>query len=244
MAIWTALALLLVIAGIFLSFSRGSWLAFVAAVTFMVGLTIATAPTAGFRRRAAVLSIGVAVAAAVALALLLSIGGVADFFLQRFALMQDYDAGETGRFGNQLRSLGMLLDRTNGFGPLRFRLVFGLDPHNSFINAFASYGWLGAAGFFLLVGLTLFIGFRLAVACFTVPSPCTSLLAGPAGLPAAGLADRHRSLAPRLSDAGRGMGPRDGSAALAQPALPCRGIKPRVRPRRSAGRRPLATRRS
>lgn len=160
----TTAALLIVIAGIFLSFSRGSWLAFSVALCLLVGFTIATAPTLALRRRAAVLTAAVIGAAIAALAFLLSFETIREFFLLRFALAQDYDVGETGRFGNQLRSLGMLLDRVNGFGPLRFRLVFGLDPHNSYINSFASYGWLGASAFFLLVGLTLFIGFRLATA--------------------------------------------------------------------------------
>ena len=164
---WTGLALVIVMAGIFLSFSRGSWLAFAVAVTLMVGLTIATAPTDALRRRSAALAGTVALVGIAVIGLLLSITDVREFFLQRFALTQEYDVGETGRFGNQLRSLGMLLDRVNGFGPLRFRLTFGLDPHNSFINAFASYGWLGATAFFLLVGLTIFIGFRLVV----MPSP-------------------------------------------------------------------------
>ena len=67
----------------------------------------------------------------------------------------------TGRFGNQIRSIPMLLDRVNGFGPLRFRLIFGLEPHNSYVNAFASYGWLGGFAFVLLVGLTTYVGFRV-----------------------------------------------------------------------------------
>lgn len=72
----TGVALLIVIGGIFLSFSRGSWLAFAIAITLMVGLTIATAPTPALRRRAAGLTIGVALLALVAVALLLSIGDV------------------------------------------------------------------------------------------------------------------------------------------------------------------------
>ena len=159
----TVVAFALVVAGIFLSFSRGSWLAFAVATLLLVGLTIATAPTPQDRRRATAISAGTAAIGTAIVGMLLAIPDVREFFLLRFALTQDYDAGETGRFGNQLRSLGMLLDRFNGFGPLRFRLTFGLDPHNSYINAFASYGWFGATAFFLLVGLTLFVGFRLAI---------------------------------------------------------------------------------
>ena len=67
------------------------------------------------------------------------------------------------RFLNQIHSLPMLLDRPNGFGPLRFRLRFGLDPHSSYVNAFASYGWFGGFMFLTLVGATTFVGFRLAL---------------------------------------------------------------------------------
>ena len=160
-------SLLIVVTGIFLSFSRGSWVAFAVAMALTAALAFCTAPDIRTRRRIAGL-IGLAAAlGAVAVALLLSFDGIRDFFLQRAAVAQDYDVGETGRFGNQLRSLPMLLDRLNGFGPLRFRLTFGLDPHNSYINSLASYGWLGGCAFFLLVGLTFFIGFRLVI----MPSP-------------------------------------------------------------------------
>ena len=165
--IWTGLAFLVVVTGVFLSFSRGSWLAFAVAVVLSSAMTVATAPQPAIRRRALMLAAGTATLGIVALALLLSFSEIRDFFVQRAALTQEYDVGETGRFGNQSRSIGMLLDRINGFGPLRFRLTFGLDPHNSYINAFASYGWLGACAFFLLVGLTVFVGFRVACS----PSP-------------------------------------------------------------------------
>ena len=159
--------LLIVTVGVFLSFSRGSWVAFAIATVLTISLGFLTSPQLTERRRIAVLAVVAVAVALIGVAVLLSLSSTREFFLQRAAVTQDYDVGETGRFGNQARSLSMLLDRINGFGPLRFRLTFGLDPHNSYINAFASYGWLGACAFFLLVGLTVFIGFRL---CFA-PSP-------------------------------------------------------------------------
>ena len=119
------------------------------------------------RRRILVMSAVAVAAALVVLVALMSIESVRDLVMQRATVTQDYDEGETGRFGNQLHSLPMLLDRLGGFGPLRFRLFFDIEPHNSYVNAFASYGWLGGASFFLLVGLTVFVGFRLALS----PSP-------------------------------------------------------------------------
>jgi hypothetical protein len=35
------------------------------------------------------------------------------------------------------------------------------DPHEVYINAFASYGWLGGLAFFAFTGLTLYVGWRL-----------------------------------------------------------------------------------
>ncbi len=159
---FTGTALLVVVTGIFLSFSRGSWIAFAVAATTSVGLTYATTADPRLRRRIVLISLAAIGLMVLAIGLLLTFEATRDFFFQRAALEQDYDEGPTGRFGNQLRSLPMLLDRLNGFGPLRFRLIFDLEPHNSYINAFASYGWLGGFAFFLLVGFTIYIGFRVA----------------------------------------------------------------------------------
>ncbi len=155
--------LLVLAAGNFLSFSRGSWGAFLLASVMTVAFTYRASADRRVRRRVAA-SVAIAlVLAGVGLAVLLSVDSIREVFLQRASGLQDYDTGENGRFGNQARSLSMLLDMLNGFGPLRFRLVFGYDPHNSYINSFASYGWLGGAAFFLMVGLTTVVGFRLAL---------------------------------------------------------------------------------
>jgi hypothetical protein len=68
-----------------------------------------------------------------------------------------------GRFGNQLRSIAMLLEMPNGMGPLRFRLYFPEDPHNTFINAFASYGWLGGFSYAALFVTTMIAGWTVAL---------------------------------------------------------------------------------
>ena len=160
----TLAALIVVVAGIFLSFSRGSWGAFLVSTAMMVGFSFLSNRDPRIRRRIVAMTLLACLLALVGVVLLLSIDSIREFFLQRAAVEQDYDQGATGRFGNQWRSLPMLLDHINGFGPLRFRLIFDLDPHNSYINSFASYGWLGGCAFFLLVGLTMFVGFRLAFA--------------------------------------------------------------------------------
>ena len=159
----TGVSLFIVIAGIFLSFSRGSWGAFVVAAALCIGLGYATSSDARVRRRIVMMALAAVALAAVAVLVLLAFSEIRDLFLQRAALEQDYDSGATGRFGNQLRSLPLLLDNINGLGPLRFRLIFGLEPHDTYINAFASYGWLGGFAFLLLVGLTSVVGFRVSI---------------------------------------------------------------------------------
>ena len=163
----TSAALLVVVTGIFLSFSRGSWGAFVVATLLSAGLAFVTSADPRRRRRILLMGFGAVALAVVAVGVLLALPHTRDFFLQRAELEQDYDEGVTGRFGNQMRSIPMLLGRLNGFGPLRFRLIFDLEPHNSYVNAFASYGWLGGFAFLLLVGMTFYIGFRI---CWR-PSP-------------------------------------------------------------------------
>ena len=151
--------------GIFLSFSRGSWGALVVGLSLLAFMSFATAPNARVRRH---IAIGVVVSLAFAALLvvaMLSVPAIRELTEQRAqGLGAEY---EDPRFFNQMRSLPMLLELPFGFGPLRFRNWFGLEPHSSYINAFASYGWLGGFSFILIVGCTAFIAFRL---CFK-PSP-------------------------------------------------------------------------
>lgn len=157
----TGAMLLVVFLGMFLSFSRGSYAATLVAFILMAVSVYATSTDRKMKRRILMAAAGAVAMAAIAIAALLSLPETRDFFNQRTAATQDYDEGSTGRFGNQLRSIPMLLDRFMGFGPLRFRLVFDLEPHNSFVGAFANNGWIGGLLFILLVGATVFVGLRL-----------------------------------------------------------------------------------
>ncbi len=153
-------ALLLVMACLFLAFSRGAWVSFAAAVSLMVLFTFAITPSAGLRTRIVVLAIAGIAVFAVMIALLLSVESVRSLFLDRLTLAKDYNSGEFGRFGNQLNSISYLLERPLGFGPTMFGRFFGLDPHNTFINAFASYGWLGGLTYLVMIVSSIAAGFR------------------------------------------------------------------------------------
>ncbi len=164
---FTIPALACVCIGVFLSFSRGSWAAGLVAMLIVIGAAFVTTDNPRTRRRIIWMS-----AAALAVGIIGILAVLADdearkFFLMRATLTQEYDEGVTGRFGNQLRSIPMLPNLPFGFGPLRFRLTFELEPHNSYIGAFANEGWLGGLVWLLMIGLSTFVGFRL----MAKPSP-------------------------------------------------------------------------
>jgi O-Antigen ligase len=154
-------AFLIIAAGLFLSFSRGAWGVTVGATLMCIGLTFVTERSGRMRLRiVAMMLLGVAFLT-VLLIVALQFEGIRETFETRASLNQDYDGGETGRFGAQRRSIPMLLDLPNGFGPTLFRDTFGNDPHNTYINAFAAYGWMGGIAYFGLITATVLAGFSL-----------------------------------------------------------------------------------
>ena len=106
--------------------------------------------------------------------------------------------GEQGRFGNQLRSIPMLLDRPLGFGPFRFAKYFPADPHEVFLSAFASFGWVGGIAFAVFVALTLYVGFVFVFRRSRAQTEFIGVFAAHAAATAAGRADRHHALAPSV----------------------------------------------
>ncbi len=149
-----------VMLGIFVSFSRGSWGAALGAMVLVTAAAFLTAETHRLRQRIVRMTLAAGLLGAIVLGGMLSVPSVRDFFLQRAAVAQDYDEGVTGRFGNQVRSLPMLVERPLGFGPLRFRLTFGLEPHNSYVGGFANDGWIGGFAWIAIVLVSLYVGFR------------------------------------------------------------------------------------
>ncbi len=158
-----SLACLLIVlgGGVFLSFSRGSWAATILA-TLLMGVSTYVTAEDGFTRkriRRSVLALMVMIGAAGVL--VASTPTLRDTVLDRVKIQQDYDSGETGRFGNQMRSINMLIERPFGFGPFRFPLYFTLQPHNSYVGAFSDAGWIGGFSFLLLVGASTIFALRL-----------------------------------------------------------------------------------
>jgi hypothetical protein len=125
----------------------------------MVALMFIATPSARFRARLATATVLSIAGVAVLVAGMLSVGHIGTVFKERASLVQEYDAGEGGRFTAQADSIPKLLERPNGFGPYQFHNYYGQDPHDVYLNAFASYGWLGGVSYAALVLITLWIGY-------------------------------------------------------------------------------------
>jgi hypothetical protein len=158
--LWSAMALCIIGAGLFFAFSRGAWINAAVALTLLAAINFLLHPSGKTRTRIVLLVCGICIAATTLILFALSFESTRTLFAERANLINYYDGGETGRFGNQLNSLPLLLQLPNGMGPLQFRTVFGNDPHNVFINVFASNGWLGGLSFLLLIAMTIWIGWK------------------------------------------------------------------------------------
>ena len=154
---------LVLLFGLFLSFSRGAWAHFLVSSALLLLLMFVTSPSPRFRAR--ILTLGILAVTGLALLLVaaLSFDAIGNVFAERASIIQQYDAGPGGRFGRQMEGLTGILMSPLGIGPLQFAKEFGHDPHNVYLNAFASYGWAGGIAYLMLVLTTLFVGFRAAL---------------------------------------------------------------------------------
>jgi hypothetical protein len=151
----SGIVLLVLLVGLLLTFSRAAWGQFVLSAIVIMALSIATAPSANSRIRIVTIAIMGAVLGAIFLAALLSLREVADLFNERATFEQSYDVGHFGRFGRYVLGAQLGLDRPFGIGPLQFYKFFGEDPHNSYLNAFMSGGWLAGLAYLTLTAVTL-----------------------------------------------------------------------------------------
>ena len=129
----------------------------------MLALTFLTTTSANQRLRIVLIAMGGVAAVAMLLAALLSIDAVANLFKERVSLEQQYDVGQMGRFGRHALGALLALDVPFGIGPMQFSKIFPEDPHNSYLNAFMSGGWLAGVTYPTLVLITLAFGLRYSL---------------------------------------------------------------------------------
>jgi O-antigen ligase/polysaccharide polymerase Wzy-like membrane protein len=150
--------LLIVMGGLFLSFSRAAWGQFVFCAILLMLLTFVTSRSASERFRIVAVAIAGAIVAAAFVAVLLSVDQVAALFEERASLTQSYDTGATGRFGRYFLAVSMMLDYPFGMGPLQFQ--FPEAPHNVYLNSVITGGWISGGAYLTLTLVTLVAGLR------------------------------------------------------------------------------------
>ncbi|KKB85159.1 hypothetical protein VW29_07435 [Devosia limi DSM 17137] len=171
-AFWGAVIYMILFVGVFVSFSRAAWGHFAISSMIVLVLCFWLEATARDKVRIMIMSLLGAGMLVIALAGLLSIPSVAELFEVR-ASGQNYDSGETGRFGRQGYAFELALDNPLGIGPHEFRnLRIIEEPHNVYVSVLHVYGWGGGLMYYLLVILTLWKG----IAALTRPSPYRLLM--------------------------------------------------------------------
>jgi O-antigen ligase len=159
-AVWS-LPLLILVTGIFLSFSRGAWGLFGSATIVLIAALFLQSSSGRFRLRVAVMSLAAVVFVGLAILVALQLPGVAELFSTRAQLVQDYDGARLGRFARYGYGFAMALENPLGIGPLVFGTIFGEDTHNIWLKALMDYGWIGFLSYLTLILWTFAAGFRI-----------------------------------------------------------------------------------
>ena len=158
------LAAAILAVGILFSFSRGAWAAAAIGIAVYSYLYMLTAERNWHRVKLAALVLGGALVIALIVAAALQSEAVARLLQERATLTQPYDEGPDGRFGGQLKAIGLLLENPFGIGSQVFtRFYHHEEVHNVYLSMFLNSGWIGGLLFFLLNFGTLVLGFRHAL---------------------------------------------------------------------------------
>ncbi|MCX8998962.1 O-antigen ligase family protein [Rhizobiaceae bacterium BDR2-2] len=153
--------LLILVLGIFLSFSRAAWGLFAFAAVALVVVMLLKERSGAFRVKILLLSLAALVAMVAALVIAIQSDQVAQLLSSRTKLVQDYDGGHLGRFARHKIGFLMALEKPLGIGPLVFATIFPEDEHNTWLKALTTYGWLGFAAFIAMTISTIYGGLRI-----------------------------------------------------------------------------------
>lgn len=155
------LAAAILAVGILFSFSRGAWAA--AAIGFAIYGYVYTVTADTNRQRVKLVALvvsGIAVLGLILTAALQS-EAISDLLEQRAALTQSYDEGPDGRFGGQMKAVGLILENPLGIGSAIFtRFYHHEEVHNVYLSMFLNAGWIGGLLYLMTCIGTLVFGFR------------------------------------------------------------------------------------
>jgi hypothetical protein len=162
-ALWAAAVFMVIIVGVFASFSRAAWGHLAGSALIVYFLCFVFVAHAREKVRMLIIALLGALMIVVAIGGLLSIPSVQRLFEVR-ATAQNYDEGETGRFGRQGYAFELALQNPLGIGPYEFRnLRIKEEAHDSYVTVLHVYGWGGGLAFILFIGTTIWRGLSFVV---------------------------------------------------------------------------------
>ncbi|HEV7274989.1 MAG TPA: O-antigen ligase family protein [Devosiaceae bacterium] len=171
-AFWGGVIFMVLLVGVFVSFSRAAWGHLAASSLLVFALIFFLEAHALEKVRMLLTAMAGLLLVVVAIAGMLSIPSVSELFEVR-AASQNYDEGETGRFGRQGYAFELARDNPLGIGPNEFYQMRIMEaPHNTYVTVLHVYGWGGGLVFLLLMGITIWRG----VSYLARPSPNRLLL--------------------------------------------------------------------
>jgi hypothetical protein len=149
---------------VFLSFSRGAWINLIVSLVIFGYLALATTRKSSVRLKiVTLLTVGSIIAAGVVVAALSS-DQVSNLLSERASLDQSYDTGAEGRFGGQEKAVGLIVEHPLGIGAQEFVARHHHEEvHNVYLTVMLAGGWLGGGIYWIMVALTVVLGFRHAL---------------------------------------------------------------------------------
>lgn len=157
-----------------LSFSRGAWVCLAAAIALYAVMALLTAPTVRQKARITSMLFVGALAMGIVVAVAVQLDEVSKLLEDRANLVNSYDTGTDGRFGGQIKAIGLIAENPAGLGAQTFAVWHHTEEvHNVYLNVLMNGGWLGGGIYWIIVALTIWMGFRH----LTIPSPARPLFA-------------------------------------------------------------------
>ncbi|MEJ0096730.1 MAG: O-antigen ligase family protein [Bauldia sp.] len=154
-SLWQIFWLLVILFGVFLSFSRAAWGLVAFTIVAVAYLAFVNEARQLVRFRLVGYLVGGVAIIAVLVAGAISIPAVKDLYVQRAHVVQSYDDSRAGRFERQKAGFFLMQERPLGIGPEVFGTLFGEDEHNMWLKGFTTYGWLGGFAYIILAAWTL-----------------------------------------------------------------------------------------
>lgn len=153
--------LFVILLGEFLAFSRGGWGVTTLSALMFYSLLLLNEPKPETRAKYILMGVAGLATLILALTVALQIDAIADIFVQRAQVVQNYDGARLGRFARHAIGFELALSQPWGIGNLEFGQLYGEDEHNVYLRSLLSYGWIGFVSWLAIILWPLAVGFKM-----------------------------------------------------------------------------------